>query len=76
MCFRAVCQVELDMLTGERRVLSSHVHYDCGFSLNPGIDLGQVEGAFVMGLGAMLSEDVAVDESSGRLLSDSTWKYK
>eukprot|EP00775_Hariotina_reticulata_P011870 gene11870-12014_t len=68
--------VELDMLTGERRVLSSHIHYDCGFSLNPGIDLGQVEGAFVMGLGAMLSEDVAVDESSGRLLSDSTWRYK
>ena len=45
----AVTEVELDVLTGERRVLATHIAYDCGYSLNPRIDLGQVEGAFVMG---------------------------
>lgn len=72
----AVTEVEFDVLTGERKVLSSHIMYDCGYALNPGIDLGQVEGAFVMGLGVMISEDVVVDESTGELLSGSTWKYK
>lgn len=45
----AVTEVELDMLTGERRVVATDIAYDCGYSLNPRIDLGQVEGAFVMG---------------------------
>lgn len=72
----AVSEVELDVLTGERRVLSSHILYDCGSSLNPGIDMGQIEGAFVMGLGVMLSEEVVFNESSGQLLSGSTWSYK
>jgi CO/xanthine dehydrogenase Mo-binding subunit len=45
----AVTEVELDLLTGERRVLATDIAYDCGYALNPRIDLGQVEGAFVMG---------------------------
>jgi CO/xanthine dehydrogenase Mo-binding subunit len=45
----AVSEVELDVLTGERRVLATDIAYDCGYALNPRIDLGQVEGAFVMG---------------------------
>lgn len=72
----AVTEVELDVLTGERIVLSSHIKYDCGYPLNPAIDLGQVEGAFVMGLGVMLSEEVVINEESGATLSASTWKYK
>jgi hypothetical protein len=72
----AVSEVELDVLTGERRVLYSHIVYDCGKSLNPGIDLGQIEGAFVMGLGAMLCEQVQFDEETGELLTGSTWNYK
>jgi hypothetical protein len=42
----AVSEVELDVLTGERRVLRSSIMYDCGYPLNPGIDLGQVSTAF------------------------------
>lgn len=72
----AVSEVEIDVLTGERRVLSSHIKYDCGYPLNPAIDLGQIEGGFVMGLGAMLSEDVVIDPATGQTLSASTWKYK
>jgi xanthine dehydrogenase molybdopterin-binding subunit B len=38
----ALSEVELDVLTGERRMLRSSIMYDCGYPLNPGIDLGQV----------------------------------
>ena len=50
--------------------------YDCGVSLNPAIDIGQVEGAFVFGIGTFLSEEVVIDESNGTLLSNGTWDYK
>lgn len=40
------------------------------------IDVGQVEGAFVMGLGYWLTEQVKFDPQSGRLLTDSTWVSK
>ena len=43
------------------------------FSLNPLIDIGQVEGAFVMGLGKHLMERVKYDPDTGRNLSNSTW---
>lgn len=47
------------------------------FSMNPMVDVGQVEGAFVMGLGYWLTEQVKFDPQSGRLLTDSTWvSYK
>lgn len=41
----------IDCLTGECTILQSDVIYDAGISLNPAIDIGQVEGGFVMGLG-------------------------
>lgn len=57
----AVTEVELDLLTGERRVLATDIAYDCGYALNPRIDLGQVEGAFVMGeLTSMTQPPVAI----------------
>lgn len=37
-----ISQVEIDLLTGETRVLQTDIIYDCGQSLNPAVDLGQV----------------------------------
>ena len=42
-------------------------------SLNPVIDIGQTEGAYVMGLGNFLSEDTLFDKETGRILTDGTW---
>eukprot|EP00658_Telonema_sp_P-2_P030507 TRINITY_DN23012_c0_g1_i2.p1 TRINITY_DN23012_c0_g1~~TRINITY_DN23012_c0_g1_i2.p1 ORF type:complete len:1326 (-),score=305.56 TRINITY_DN23012_c0_g1_i2:8-3985(-) len=71
----AVSQVEVDTLTGESTILSTEMHYDCGKSLNPALDIGQAEGAFVMGVGCLLREDLLVDHR-GVLVSDGTWEYK
>ncbi|CEL95372.1 unnamed protein product [Vitrella brassicaformis CCMP3155] len=72
----AVSEVEIDVLTGERRIHYCEMLYDCGKSLNPLIDIGQAEGALVMGIGFHTSEEVVIDESTGRLLTDGTWEYK
>ena len=42
-------------------------------SMNPLIDIGQIEGGFVMGLGCHLMEDIIYDVSTGRVLNDGTW---
>ena len=46
------------------------------FSLNPAVDIGQIEGAFMMGVGFWLSEKMVYDETTGELLTDGTWEYK
>ena len=71
----AATEVEIDVLTGELTVLRADIAYDAGQSLNPALDLGQVEGGYVQGLGMLTSEEVIFDEL-GTLLSDSTWSYK
>ena len=68
-------EVELDVLTGMVNVLSSEIVYDCGKSLNPAVDIGQIEGAYIMGLGYFLTERVSYD-SMGVLESAGTWEYK
>ena len=68
--------VELDAITGEANILSADMLYDCGKSLNPAIDIGQCEGAFMMGVGHVLREKVLFDEHDGALISDGTWEYK
>jgi xanthine dehydrogenase/oxidase len=69
-------ETEIDVLTGETQVLRADILYDCGQSINPGVDIGQVEGAFVMGLGYWLTEDVKYDPNTGELLTHNTWEYK
>lgn len=70
-----VSEVELDVLSGEVNTLSSEILYDCGLSLNPDVDIGQIEGGFVMGLGYIMQEKVQYDEV-GMLESVGTWEYK
>jgi xanthine dehydrogenase/oxidase len=68
-------EVEIDVLTGETTVLRSDILIDIGHSLNPCLDVGQVEGAFVQGLGLMTTEQMMY-EPDGRLYSNGTWEYK
>ncbi|GJN24593.1 hypothetical protein PR202_gb12343 [Eleusine coracana subsp. coracana] len=71
----AASEVEIDLLTGTTTVLRSDLIYDCGQSLNPAVDLGQVEGAFVQGIGYFMNEEY-VTNPDGLLVSDGTWTYK
>ncbi|XP_020096238.1 indole-3-acetaldehyde oxidase-like isoform X1 [Ananas comosus] len=71
----AVSEVEVDLLTGTTTILRSDLTYDCGQSLNPAVDLGQVEGAFVQGIGFFMYEEY-LSNSDGLVVSDGTWTYK
>jgi len=71
----AVAEVVVDTLTGEHKVLAVDILHDVGRSLNPAIDRGQIEGAFVQGQGWLTSEVVEWD-SKGRLLNHSPATYK
>jgi len=71
----ACSEVEVDLLTGEISILRSDIYYDTGTTINPLIDIGQIEGAFIFGLGYYFREEVLTDHN-GRDLSDSTWEYK
>ncbi len=54
----AVTEVVVDTLTGENRVLRTDILHDCGDSLNPAIDLGQIEGGYIQGVGWLTSEEL------------------
>ena len=54
----AVTEVVVDTLTGEHRTLRVDILHDCGRSLNPAIDMGQIEGGFVQGMGWLTSEEL------------------
>jgi len=69
------CEVEIDTATGENRVLRADLLQDAGNSLNPAIDLGQIEGAFIQGLGWLTTEELKWNED-GRLISDGPANYK
>ncbi|MFG1349130.1 xanthine dehydrogenase molybdopterin binding subunit [Xanthobacter autotrophicus] len=71
----AAAEVAVDTLTGEVRVLRAEIVQDCGRSLNPAIDLGQVEGAFVQGLGWLTCEELKWD-AAGRLATRGPSTYK
>ncbi|XP_047330185.1 abscisic-aldehyde oxidase-like [Impatiens glandulifera] len=71
----AVSEVEVNLLTGGTRILQSDIIYDCGQSLNPAVDLGQIEGAFVQGIGFFMLEEYLTN-SDGLVVTDSTWTYK
>jgi xanthine dehydrogenase large subunit len=68
-------EVSIDTLTGEMTLDRVDILHDVGTSLNPAIDRGQIEGAFIQGLGWLTSEEL-VWHSDGRLLSNSPMNYK
>ena len=70
-----MAEVAVDILTGESHVLRADMIYDAGMSLNPAIDIGQVEGAFIQGLGWALLEDLKWDKN-GNLTTHSPTTYK
>src|SRR5207344_990991 len=54
----AVSEVVVDTLTGESRLVRADVLHDVGRSLNPAIDIGQIEGAFIQGMGWLTTEEL------------------
>jgi xanthine dehydrogenase large subunit len=71
----AVSEVVIDVLTGEHKVLAVDILHDVGRSLNPAIDLGQIEGGFVQGMGWLTTEELVFDDA-GRLLTHAPSTYK
>ena len=71
----AVSEVEVDLLTGEVKVLRSDIVMDLGRMINPGIDEGQVSGAFVQAMGWVTTENLFYNKE-GRLMSHSPTTYK
>ena len=71
----ACCEVAIDTLTGEMKVLGADLLHDVGSSLNPALDLGQVEGAFVQGMGWVTTEELVFD-AQGRLTTHAPATYK
>jgi xanthine dehydrogenase large subunit len=71
----AVSEVVVDTLTGEWKLLRADVLYDAGRSLNPAIDIGQVEGAFIQGMGWLTTEELWWNPG-GKLMTHAPSTYK
>jgi xanthine dehydrogenase large subunit len=71
----AVSEVAIDVLTGENRLLRADILHDVGRSLNPAIDKGQIEGAFIQGMGWLTTEELVFDDQ-GRLRTHAPSTYK
>ncbi len=71
----AVSEVVIDTLTGENRLLRVDILHDVGKSLNPAIDLGQIEGGFAQGAGWLTTEELWWDDR-GRLKTHAPSTYK
>ena len=71
----AVSEVVIDRLTGENRILRCDILHDVGASLNPALDIGQIEGGYVQGAGWLTTEELVWDQS-GHLRTHAPSTYK
>lgn len=71
----SITEVAIDTLTGENRILRTDVLHDAGASLNPALDIGQVEGGYVQGAGWLTTEELVWDDR-GRLRTHAPSTYK
>ncbi|QXB45988.1 xanthine dehydrogenase molybdopterin binding subunit [Acinetobacter seifertii] len=75
----AVSEVAIDTLTGEMKVLRADILHDVGRSINPAIDIGQIEGGFVQGMGWLTTEELYWQPQGphiGRLFTHAPSTYK
>jgi xanthine dehydrogenase large subunit len=74
--YGAACsEVVIDTLTGENKVTRVDILHDVGRSLNPAVDLGQIEGGFIQGMGWLTTEELVFDDA-GRLSTHAPSTYK
>jgi xanthine dehydrogenase large subunit len=71
----SVSEVLIDTLTGEYKLLQTDILHDVGDSLNPAIDIGQIEGGYIQGVGWLTSEELHWNDK-GRLLTTGPATYK
>ncbi len=71
----AITEVVIDTLTGENRILRTDILHDAGASLNPALDIGQIEGGYVQGAGWLTTEELVWDDK-GRLRTHAPATYK
>jgi len=71
----ACSEVEIDCLTGDHQVISTNIVMDLGESINPAIDIGQIEGAFMQGYGLFLLEQI-LHTPQGSLITRGPGAYK
>ncbi|MBX2848356.1 MAG: xanthine dehydrogenase molybdopterin binding subunit [Acidiferrobacterales bacterium] len=75
----AVSEVIIDVMTGEYNVTRTDIVHDVGNSINPDIDIGQIKGAFIQGMGWLTTEELSWQnqgEKSGQLISNCPANYK
>jgi xanthine dehydrogenase large subunit len=74
--YGAACtEVAIDTLTGESRVLAVDILHDVGTSINPALDIGQIEGGFIQGMGWLTTEEL-VWNADGKLATHAPSTYK
>ena len=71
----AITEVAIDTLTGENRILRTDILHDAGASINPALDIGQIEGGYVQGAGWLTTEELVWDQK-GRLRTHTPSTYK
>ncbi|WP_457322430.1 xanthine dehydrogenase molybdopterin binding subunit [Roseateles sp. P5_E11] len=72
----AVCEALVDTLTGESRITRADILHDVGQSLNPAIDIGQIEGGFIQGMGWLTTEELVWHPTTGLLTTHAPSTYK